>query len=93
MDDVETVFRGSDTSFAIKKDGTLWVWGKNLREQLSDETTEYDMKPIQIMTDVETILRRSDSVFAIKKDGTLWVWQKYYKASTYEYKLVQVHFG
>lgn len=35
---------------AIKTDGTLWLWGENLRGQLGDNTTDDKSSPIQIIS-------------------------------------------
>ena len=67
---------GYDTSVAIKKDGTLWLWGSIV---LADGTTTDRTTPEQIGTASDWAQISADSFIthAIKKDGTLWAWGWY----------------
>jgi alpha-tubulin suppressor-like RCC1 family protein len=62
---------------AIKKDGTLWVWGDNVSGGLGDSTIIPKSSPIQIgsLTDwAFVVASNSQSTAAIKTNGTLWTW-------------------
>lgn len=52
LDDVSAVGLGFVHSGALKKDGTLWMWGWNNVGQLGDGTTDYKGKPVKIMDGV-----------------------------------------
>ncbi|MFV5698927.1 hypothetical protein ACM55H_11220 [Flavobacterium sp. ZT3R17] len=58
---------------AIKTDGTLWAWGKNLRGQLGDGTNTDRLIPTKINSDNNwrRISLGEQFVIAIKTDGTL----------------------
>ena len=72
-----TVSCGYANTAAIKTDGTLWVWGSNLRGQLGDNTPFNKSSPIQTITG-GTDWRFVSSGFyvtaGIKMNGTLWMW-------------------
>jgi len=55
---------------ALKKDGTVWVWGKNNMGQFAENTLKESDKPVKIMDNVTAI----SGLSALKKDGSVWVW-------------------
>lgn len=69
--DWKNVFAGVDFSLGIKKDGTLWNWGKNI---FIDDTINYLPKQLGKDTQWDQIFAAQHSCFATKKDGTLWAW-------------------
>ena len=65
------------TAAAIKKDGTLWTWGRNNNGQLGDNTTTNRSSPVQTITFASNWKQVSCGygyMAAIKNDGTLWSW-------------------
>ncbi|MEI6091488.1 MAG: T9SS type A sorting domain-containing protein [bacterium] len=65
-----------EATFAIKANGTLWVWGWNYYACLGDGTLQDIPIPTQLGKDndwlsVKGLYMRS---IALKKDGTLWRW-------------------
>jgi alpha-tubulin suppressor-like RCC1 family protein len=72
----KTVSAGSNHSLGIKKDGTLWAWGKNDYGQLGDGTIVNKLVPTQIGNDAnwKVISAGYNYSAAIKSDGTLWTW-------------------
>ena len=69
-------------SVALKKDGSLWTWGRNEYGQLGDGyKSDVGRNPQkQILTDVKFFDISNCHVAAVKKDGSLWMWgQNYYK--------------
>lgn len=68
-------FNNWGASFAIKKDGTLWAWGKAQNYMLGTGSTTNQLTPIQVGTDKKWKTLASDrsrNTFAIASDGTLW---------------------
>ena len=73
---VQSLSAGSDFTFAIKTDGTLWGWGLNSNTQLGDGTGTLRPAPVQIgvATIWQAVAGESNSGFATRTDGTLWAW-------------------
>jgi alpha-tubulin suppressor-like RCC1 family protein len=62
---------------AIKTDGTLWLWGRNSRGQLGDNTIVNKSSPVQTVaggTNWKSVSVSMVHTVAIKTDGTLWTW-------------------
>jgi alpha-tubulin suppressor-like RCC1 family protein len=71
------VSTGSQNTFAIKTDGTLWGWGSNTNGQLGDNTRTLRSSPVQTVsggTNWKYVDAGVYCVAAIKTDGTLWGW-------------------
>jgi alpha-tubulin suppressor-like RCC1 family protein len=67
---------GSNTA-AIKTDGTLWIWGRNVVGRLGDNSTITKSSPVQTVsagTNWKQVSTGSFHTAAIKTDGTLWLW-------------------
>jgi hypothetical protein len=67
---------GRNHSLAIKKDGSLWAWGRNDYGQLGDGTNTDRPAPVRIgsATDWLSVSTGADHTLALKKDGSLWAW-------------------
>ena len=66
---------GSSSTFAVRKDGSLWAWGDNYSGQLGVGDTNDRLSPVKVMDNVSTISGGGwRSTFAVKKDGSLWAW-------------------
>jgi len=75
MDDVAQVSANvAAHTLAVKKDGSLWVWGNGEDGRLGDGTTVDKAAPVKIMDDVAQVSTGHYHSLAIKKDGSLWVW-------------------
>lgn len=89
LSDVISVSAGAANSYAIKKDGTVWVWGDNTDGQIGDGTetvrktgsgevieNNNRSKPVQIkgLSHVTSIMGNFAASFAVKDDGTVWGW-------------------
>jgi alpha-tubulin suppressor-like RCC1 family protein len=65
------------SNFAIKTDGTLWVWGYGYNGQLGVNSTVNISSPVQTVTGGTNWKQASAFAYnagAVKTDGTLWMW-------------------
>jgi alpha-tubulin suppressor-like RCC1 family protein len=68
---------GEGHTLAIKNDGTLWAWGRNVYGQLGNNSTVHRSSPVQTIaggTNWAKVACGDDHTLAIKNDGTLWAW-------------------
>jgi hypothetical protein len=68
---------GLNHTAAIKTDGTLWTWGRNIEGQLGDNTIINRSTPVTTFaggTNWKQVATGSLHTAAIKTDGTLWTW-------------------
>lgn len=68
------VVAGTQHTLAIKKDGTLWSWGRNSEGQLGLGDTTLRSLPVQVGSTWKDIAVGSFTTVGIKTDGTLWSW-------------------
>ncbi|MBI4681978.1 MAG: PKD domain-containing protein, partial [Nitrospirae bacterium] len=67
---------GGHHTVAIKSNGTLWAWGRNVEGEIGDGTFVQKDLPVQIGTNntwVSIALGSHDTI-ALRSDGTLWGW-------------------
>jgi alpha-tubulin suppressor-like RCC1 family protein len=77
--DWTSVSAGYDWSLAIKSDGSLWVWGRNLEGYLGlgdsgDETNRNVPTRLGAANDWAAVACGFSHSVAIKADGSLWAW-------------------
>ncbi|WP_027400397.1 RCC1 domain-containing protein [Anaerovorax odorimutans] len=72
----KSVYGGDSHTLCLKKDGTIWTWGKNTYGQLGDGSTSSKKSPQQVtgINDVTAIAVGANHNLALKKDGTVWAW-------------------
>ena len=71
---VQQVVTTFDSTFVVRKDGSLWAWGYNDSGSLGVGDINDRLSPVKVMDDVSTISSYNNSSFAVKKDGSLWAW-------------------
>jgi len=78
IDNVEKVELGFGFVVVLKKDGTIWSWGRNFEGQLCDGTVTPRSTPTKIKgTDtIIDIAVGKDHSYLLKSDGTVWKWRK-----------------
>lgn len=81
IDNVVSVSASEDRSFAVKKDGSVWAWGKNRYGELGIPRSERQSTPIQIpdLSNIIKVSSGSGSTLALSEDGNVWEWGINYK--------------
>ncbi|MEF3301651.1 RCC1 domain-containing protein [Paenibacillus sp. GYB003] len=76
LSDVASVFAGDECFFAIRKDGSVWGWGSNLRGQLGLDEQKIVESPVRLsaLDGMVAIQGSFDRSLGLKKDGTVWSW-------------------
>jgi alpha-tubulin suppressor-like RCC1 family protein len=74
--DWKYVSLGGYHTLAIKANGSLWGWGRNIESQLGDGTIIQRTTPIQIgtATDWKTVSTALTHSVGVKTNGTIWFW-------------------
>ena len=79
----QTVSISGAHTAAIKTDGSLWVWGRNLEGQVgngggtddvSSNGAPYQSSPVKVLDNVVSVSSGSYHTAAVREDGSLWVW-------------------
>ena len=76
LTNIIAIAAGSSHSIALKKDGTVWAWGRNKSGQLGNGTTSDQNIPGSIpgLSSVIAIAAGDSHSIAIKEDGSVWTW-------------------
>jgi len=78
-----SVSAGSSHTVAIRTDGSLWAWGRNVSGQLGNGTvTGWDIPnpdPVRIGTGTNwaSVIAGSLHTVALRTDGSLWAWGEF----------------
>jgi len=73
-DEYATIASGETHCLAIKRDGTLWAWGYNVRGQLGDGTMEARTTPTQVDQGYVAVAAGTGHSAGLKTDKTVWAW-------------------
>lgn len=74
IDGLTDIAKLAGADVALKRDGTVWVWGYNTDRYSDTDWTPGISVKIKGLTDVVDLSNGSESVLALKKDGTVWAW-------------------
>jgi len=82
LTDVVQIASGTNFSYALKSDGTLWAWGLNEFGQLGDGTTMDKHLPVQVrspdttgfLTGVVKVASSVHTAMALMEDSTVFAW-------------------
>lgn len=76
VSDVKSVVAGANAAYALKKDGTVWAWGRNDSGQLGDGTqaARWTPAPVPGLSGVVQLDAGFGNAYAVKSDGTVWYW-------------------
>lgn len=85
LDDVATVCFQDTTTAAVKKDGSLWMWGQNISNALNNgqkgnymlHNTAFQTVPLKVMDGVKSVYNHGwETPLVLKTDGTLVTWSE-----------------
>jgi hypothetical protein len=75
---IVAITAGTESSLALKQDGTVWAWGRNLYGQLglgmADEVAHSVPAQIAGLDNVRSIAAGEKHSLALRQDGTVWAW-------------------
>lgn len=76
LKNVVSVAAGYHHSIALKKDGTVWTWGRNSHGQLGIDSKAHQSEPVKIdgLKDIVYVTAGASHCLAVAKDGTVWSW-------------------
>lgn len=76
--DIVAIEAGAEHSVALKRDGTVFAWGRNTVGQLGNgETTDVNTTPVKVpgLVDIMEIAAGDNHTLALKQDRTtVWAW-------------------
>ncbi len=75
MENVKSVSAGNTFTLAVKKDNTLWAWGRNQNGQLGNGKAGYGQEehlPFKVMDGVESAYAAETFSYITMLDGTIW---------------------
>jgi alpha-tubulin suppressor-like RCC1 family protein len=73
---IVAIAAGQNHSYALKSDGTVWVWGWNYFGQLGNGTTIDNPNP-QLVSGIDSVISISNGfnhTICLKSDSTVWSW-------------------
>ncbi len=73
---VKAVAAAGNHSAALRRDGTVWVWGDNISGQLGNDDMMLSATPLPVkgLRGVIAIAAGGSHILALKRDGTVWAW-------------------
>ena len=74
---VTQISAGYFSCYALKSDGTVWAWGRNVNGELGNGSTgSYSATPVQVtgLTGITQVSGKFRFALALKNDGTVWAW-------------------
>jgi alpha-tubulin suppressor-like RCC1 family protein len=81
---VKSICHGFWHMGAIKKDNSLWMWGRNVCGQIGNGKQENggQLSPVKVLEDVKDASLGIRHTVALKNDGSVWVWGGRYSIGT-----------
>lgn len=72
-DDIKAISSGYMHHAIIKKDGSLWMWGRQYCGEFGNNSTTGSAKPIKVQDDIIAVSCGGQTTGFIKSDGSLWM--------------------
>lgn len=79
LEDVLDISVGYYHNAVLRKDGTVWIWGKNNLCQIGDKFDKNVLSPTKMdeISDVKKVIACGNCTCIIKNDGSLWIQGEY----------------
>ncbi len=76
LNNVVAIAGGGYHSLALRKDSTVWAWGRNVNGQLGDSTTTNSSIPVKVkgLSGIIAISAGGIHSLALKSDGSVYAW-------------------
>jgi len=76
LDQVVAIAAGSETGYALGREGNVWAWGYGAYGQLGDASAANSDVPVRVrkVSHVMEIAGGGDMAYALGRDGNLWAW-------------------
>lgn len=81
LDEVSTVTYNNGGGLAIKKDGSLWIWGAqtyapthNVELLYNTERQFLYKEPVKVLDQVAAVSSEGSQTIAVQSDGSIWTW-------------------
>lgn len=71
--DVVAVSSGYMHHAVVKRDGSLWMWGRQLCGEFGNGSTTASAQPVKVMDGVKSVSCGLQNTAVVKQDGTLWM--------------------
>lgn len=76
LENLKEIVQLKNNHYAIKKDGSVWTWGRSILSKESLGIALTTVAPYQVngLSDVVDIASSNDHALFVKKDGSVWGW-------------------
>ena len=76
LDHIVAIAAGSETGYALDRDGNLWAWGYGAYGQLGDASAGNRDVPVRVrkVSHVIEVAGGGDMAYALDREGNLWAW-------------------
>jgi serine/threonine protein kinase len=68
------IARWQPFSLAVREDGTVWTWGRNISDQSGGNSEQSLPKQVRALNQAVAVAGGGRHALALKVDGTVWAW-------------------
>lgn len=77
LTDVVAISAGDSHNLALRNDGTVWAWGRNVEGQIGDASNDTAEVPVQVTGGFDRVVRIDAGGYhsaAVDTNGDVWMW-------------------
>ena len=71
---IARIARWQPFSLAVREDGTVWTWGRNISDQTGGNSEHTLPKQVRALNQAVAVAGGGRHALALKADGTVWAW-------------------